>query len=347
MDIKEYVPFDALTTFKTGGAARFLLTVHAESELPLALEFARERSLPLIPIGSGSNMLAPDDGVDAVFVRIALEDIASRVEGEHAILTADAGVIWDALVLRAAEEGWWGIENLSAIPGTVGAAVVQNIGAYGAALSESVVAVDAFDTKTGDMRTLTRDECAFGYRTSVFKKEMDRYIVVRVMLSLSRTPLPKLAYRDLAHAFEGEPAPSLKDVREAVIKIRGGKFPPLADFGTAGSFFLNPILNDDVTRKLKDTYPDMPLFPLPEGGVKIPIAWIFDHALSLKGEREGKAFLWQKQPLVITTDPGATTKDVTLLASRVAKAVFEKTGITITPEVRVLGAENKKSLSQK
>lgn len=339
MDIAEYVPLETLTTFKTGGAARFLLTVHSEAELPLALAFAREKSLPLIPIGDGSNILAADAGLEAVLVRLLLEGIESRIEGGRAILTAEAGVSWDALVAHAVERGWWGIENLSAIPGTVGAAAVQNIGAYGAALSESVVSVDVFDTKRDEMRTLPSEECAFGYRTSIFKKETDRYIVVRVTLSLSTVPFPKLAYRDLAREFKDVPAPSLAAVREAVMRIREGKFPPLSEFGTAGSFFLNPILEGGVTAELMKKYPDIPLFPLPEGGVKIPLAWIFDHALSLKEEKVGKAFLWHKQPLVITADAGATSADVIALASRIARAVFRETGIEITPEVRLLGAE--------
>jgi UDP-N-acetylmuramate dehydrogenase len=153
---------------------------------------------------------------------------------------------------------------------------------------------------------------------------------------LSKIPAPNLSYKDLKRHFEATPqAPALKDIRDAVVSIRKSKFPPLDEFGTAGSFFLNPILRDDVTAELSKRYPDMPLFPLPEGGVKIPIAWIFDHALSLKGARAGKAFLWEKQPLVVTAERGASSDDVLALASSVARAVFEKTGIRITPEVRL------------
>ncbi len=341
MTIEENVPLSTLTTFRTGGSVRFLLTVHTREELGEALLFAKGKGLPLIPIGSGSNMLAPDAGLDAVFLRLAFENIESHVENGQALVTADAGVSWDALVLYAVNNSWWGIENLSAIPGTVGAGVVQNIGAYGSALSECVVSVDAFDTKTASMRTLTVDECMFGYRTSIFKKETDRYIIVQVTLSLSTTPQPNLEYRDIANAFKGVPEPSLLSIRNAVIKIRGGKFPPLEDFGTAGSFFLNPILGEGAIAELSKRYGDMPLFPLPEGGVKVPIAWIFDHALSLKEERAGKAFLWEKQPLVLTASVGATSDDVIELASRIAYEVFEKTGIQIIPEVRLFGAEKK------
>lgn len=341
MDIKEHVSARVLTTFKTGGPLRFVLTLSDEHELPEALAFAKEKSLPLIPIGSGSNMLIPEEGVEAVFVRLDFNAMSSIVKGDSVLLVADAGVIWDEMVSHSVVNGWWGIENLSAIPGTVGAAVVQNIGAYGSAFSECVFSVEVFDTHTGEKKTLTREECSFGYRSSIFKKEVDRYIVVRVTLALSLSEQSNLTYRDLARTFEHTSNPTLAEVRNAVISIRAGKFPPLNLFGTAGSFFLNPILENSVTETLAKRYPAMPLFPLPEGGVKIPLAWILDRVLSLKGMRSGKAFLWEQQPLVITAESGASSDDVVALAHDVAKKVFDTTGITITPEVRMFGAEKK------
>ncbi len=341
MDIRENVPLSLLTTFRTGGPLRFLLTIESTEEISAAVDFASKQGLPLIVLGHGSNMLAPDSGLQAVFLRLEMQTITSVINDTGVMLSAEAGVTWDTLVASAVENGWWGLENLSAIPGTVGAAVVQNIGAYGAAISERVVSVDVFDTKSRNIRTLTANECQFGYRTSVFKKEIDRYIIIRVALLLSSVPVPNLTYRDLSRAFKGMTEPSLTSIREAVKKIRQDKFPSLSDFGTAGSFFLNPILTEGVTEELSKRYPDMPLFPLPEGGVKIPLAWIFDRALSLKHERSGKAFLWEKQALVLTAEAGATSDDVIALASRIAHAVFDKTGIRITPEVRLFGGENK------
>lgn len=342
MEILENVPLSTLTTFHTGGPARFLVVVKSEVEIPQAIEFAKTKGLPLIPIGAGSNMLVPDSGVDAVFLNIAMHDVSFVANGTDMICIAEAGVSWDSLVEQSVERGLWGLENLSSIPGTVGAGVVQNIGAYGSALSERVTAVDVYDTKQGKMQTLTPPECEFGYRTSIFKKEVDRYIVVRVTFTLTTNASPNLSYRDLKNYFaNAQSAPSIHEVREAVIEIRKGKFPPLDVFGTAGSFFLNPIVDDEKTRELSKMYPLMPLFPLPEGGVKLPLAWIFDHALSLKKLRVGKAFLWEKQALVITVERNSTSEDVVLLASEVARLVFEKTGIQITPEVRLFGAEKK------
>ena len=341
MDISENVPLSNLTTFRTGGPARFLLIVDT-SEIREAVAFAKEKGLPLISIGSGSNMLAPESGSNAIFLRIANNTIDERKKGDSILLTADAGVLWDDLVLYATHHGWWGIENLSAIPGTVGAAAVQNIGAYGAALSEHLVSVDAYDTKEETIKTISKSECAFGYRTSIFKKEADRYIILKVTLSLSKTSAPNISYRDLAKSFADNQTPSLSQVRNAVMAIRKGKFPPLSEFGTAGSFFLNPIVGAREQQELSKRFPDMPFFPLPEGGVKLPLAWILDRALSLKGERRGNAFLWEQQPLVIATTDGASTADVTALADSVAHAVFQKTGITIQPEVRFLGAHEGK-----
>lgn len=341
MTTEENIPLSTLTTFRTGGVARFFLTIDAAEEIPHAIAFAKMKGLSLIPIGTGSNMLVPDEGVEAVFVRVAMKDIEAHPDGDRVLVKADAGVSWDALVEEAVQKGWWGIENLSAIPGTVGAAVVQNIGAYGAAVSETVVSVETYDTKEGTEKVFSNSECAFGYRTSIFKKEVDRYIVLRVTFSLSKISAPNISYRDLKNHFSGDEAPSLQDVRDAVVAIRKGKFPPLDTYGTAGSFFLNPIVSPSEQEALSKEFPSMPFFPLPEGGVKLPLAWILDRALSLKGARIGKAFLWEAQALVITAETGASSADVVLLARDVARAVFEKTGITITPEVRLFGAEQR------
>lgn len=336
MKIEENVPLSYLTTFKTGGPARFLLSLDTAKEIRDAVLFAEKEKLPLIPLGAGSNMLAPDAGVSAVFVRLTAQGISIEQKDDQVFVTADAGVVWDALVLLAVSEGWWGIENLSAIPGTVGAAVVQNIGAYGAALSDTLERVTAYDTYAKETTYFEKDLCGFGYRTSIFKKELDRYVITQVTFRLSKTPKPNLSYRDLALRFRESAPPSLLKIREAVGEIRQGKFPPLSEYGTAGSFFLNPIVTEAEAVGIKERYPGMPLFSLPEGGIKVPLAWILDRALNIKGRRMGKAFLWEKQPLVIASELGAADADITELARSVTDDVFKKTGIKIIPEVRVL-----------
>ena len=338
MHIEENVLLSTVTTFRTGGPARFLLSLDSANEVAEAHAFAEVHALPLIPLGGGSNMLAPDSGVDAVFVRLRANEITKTESADTFTYTADAGASWDALSARAAEDGAWGIENLSAIPGTVGAAAVQNIGAYGAAFSDVVERVNAYDTKTKRLVTLAPEECRFGYRTSIFKEERDRYIITRVALALSKTPQPNLSYKDVAKRFANAPTPTLSEVRDAIIAIRTAKFPPLATYGTAGSFFLNPTVSEGDVPALRARYPEVPLFDLPEGGVKVPLAWFLDRVLSVKGMREGKAFLWDAQPLVVAAEEGARAEDVRALAEKVIALVEEKTGITVTPEVRLLPA---------
>jgi UDP-N-acetylmuramate dehydrogenase len=338
MTVEENVSLSRLTTLRVGGSARYLLAELDADEVGEAVQFARERGLPLIPLGAGSNVLAPDEGIDAVFVRFGSHAIRHLESvGDSVTVSVDAGCLWDAFVERAVQEGWWGIENLTSIPGTVGAAVVQNIGAYGAALEETVLSVEAFDTKTGARVSLSNSECSFGYRTSVFKAERDRYLITAVTFRLGAIATPRLSYKDVsAHFASSGEEPTLLNIRRIVARIREGKFPPLAEYGTAGSFFLNPVVSADDASAIQSRFPGMPLFPMPEGGVKVPLAWILDRALALKGLRVGGAFLWEAQPLVIAADAGARSSDVIALADMVREKVKTQTGIVIFPEVRIL-----------
>ena len=343
MHIQENVSLSALTTFRTGGPARFLLTIGSRDEVPEAVRFAEEKKLPLIALGRGSNMLPPDEGLNAVLIRYLPSRIASEVKDGVAHVTAEAGCVWDELVAHAVKNGWWGIENLSAIPGTVGAAVVQNIGAYGAVLGDTLVSVEAYDTVRHEFVNIPREECELGYRTSVFKKDADRYVIVSASFALPTQGEPNLSYRDLTVYFEKKPVEhSLENVRAAIVEIRAAKFPSLTEFGTAGSFFLNPVFTESAVQTIRAKYPDMPVYPLPEGGVKVPLAWIFDQILNAKGRRIGGAFIWHKQPLVIASEADAATKDVVALAETIVRDFERETGIRISPEVRLFGDEKKR-----
>lgn len=339
MQISENVPLSTLSTFRTGGPARFLLLIESREELPDARAFAREKNLPVIPWGKGSNMLPPDSGLDAVVVQYA----PSAITDEDETLSAEGGCVWDELVAHAVSRGLWGLENLSAIPGTVGAAVVQNIGAYGAALSDTLSRVEAYDFETGEFSEFSNADCAFGYRMSVFKQNADRYLITNVAFRLSKNGAPNLSYRDLTLYFEKQPvSQTLSNVRRAVVEIRESKFPPLNEYGTAGSFFLNPVFTPESVKKITDKYPEMPTYVLPEGGVKVPLAWIFDQILKAKGRKEGEAFVWHKQPLVIAANAGATSADVATLARGIVHDFLAETGIKISPEVRLFDEEKKK-----
>jgi len=334
------VPLAPRTTLGVGGPARFFCEAHTVQEVAEADVYARAHDLPLSVLGAGSNILVPDAGVNGCVLAVAMGAHTLRQSGSHVILSAEAGARWDVVVDAAVAQGAWGIENLTDIPGTVGGAVVQNIGAYGAVLADTFIQADAYDLQDGVMRTFTRDACAFGYRTSVFKRERGRFIVVRASFALARDAQPNLSYRDLAEQFAGRAAPSLMQVRDAIRTIRANKLPDRTHFGTAGSFFLNPVLGEAPARALTARFPGMPLFPLPEGGVKVPVAWLLDYrhgVMDVRGLRHGGASLWPQQPLVIVTEPGATARDVDTLATEVANRVHTATGIAIEREVEWFG----------
>jgi UDP-N-acetylmuramate dehydrogenase len=331
MIVEENVPSSALTTFKVGGISRFVVTAESETDVSAAVDFAAQRMLPLIPLGGGSNVLMPDGVLEAVLLKY----LPHGIEIQNEMLTAEAGASWDEVVRTAVEAGLWGIENLSAVPGTMGGAVVQNIGAYGAVLSDTLTSVTAYDTSTKAVVEITREECALGYRTSIFKTERDRYVILSARLALTRIPTPRTKYKDLAQRFTGT-VPTLLEIRTAVIDIRATKFPNLAEYGTAGSFFLNPVLSADSARALQKEFPEMPVFVLPEGGIKIPLGWFFEHVLKLKGVQEGKVEAWRAQALVLVAHAGATSSDVKNFSANIILRAQKEIALAIQPEVRIL-----------
>jgi len=331
MQIEEQVPLAPLTTFHIGGPAKFFVRVKTVEEIQESLDYARDKKLRVQVLGGGSNVLFSDAGFDGLVKKIELRDVVKDAD----TYVAAAGESWDALVERAVRDGLWGLENLSGIPGSVGGAVVQNIGAYGAALSQTLVWAEAYDSATSALVHLTADQCSFGYRDSVFKHS-ERLVVVRAAFTLSPSPAPNLEYRDLAERFKAED-PSLQAIRTAVLDIRAHKFPDLAKEGTAGSFFLNPMVPRAQARALKERYPDMPLFDMPETpDVKVPLGWLLDHVLNLRGTAVGGARVFERQALVIAATRGATARDVNALAQMIRQGVRRTIGIDIHEEVKIL-----------
>ncbi len=329
MIVSESVPLSSLTTFKIGGAARFVIGCATDQDALDAIAFAKGKGLPWQLLGQGSNVLAADEGYEGVIIRLVSEHMALVPEG----IIADAGVSWDALVHEAATHSLWGIENLAGIPGTVGAAPVQNIGAYGSELKDTFLWAEVLDPATGAIERMDAAACAFGYRDSCFKREPGR-IILRVAFALSAAGTPNLSYKDLARLIDaGEVLDTPRAVGSAVRRIRSGKFPDLAHWGTAGSFFKNPVIADETYAALKETYPELPGFAAP-GGTKIALAWILDHALSLRDFRMGRVRLFEKQPLVIVADPGASAHEVVALAEEVVARVKHATNIAPEWEVR-------------
>lgn len=334
MIVREQVALSSLTSFKLGGPARYVLECANDDDIREALAFAKERAIPWRVFGEGSNMLAADKGYAGAVIRIRTSAFSIDDEGDAATVVADAGLAWDALVKETCARGLWGLENLAGIPGTVGAAPVQNIGAYGAELADTLLWVDAMNPEDGQVARLSKSECELGYRDSRFKRE--RLIILRAAFTLSRTPAPKLSYKDLAKLVtDGAVLDTPEKIAQAVREIRSKKFPDLREWGTAGSFFKNPIVSKEAYDGLALRYPGMPGFPT-VGGIKVPLAWILDKVLSLKGFSASHVHLFEAQPLVIVADKGATASDVEAIAEEVAGRVKEATGIELEWEVRKL-----------
>ena len=337
MRIEEYVSLASLTTFHIGGEARFFIEAHTEKDIEAAIVHAREHSLPLYPLGGGSNVLVPDAGVEGVVLKIALGDIVFEDESTDTLLIVGAGARWEDVVDAAAARGLFGIENLAGIPGTIGGAAVQNIGAYGAEFADTFAYVDVIDSATGGARRVERAEAAFAYRTSFFKAHRE-LIIMRVALRLVKSAMPNVAYPDLVRVqAAGAPLATPSEIACAIRAIRAAKFPQQSEEGTAGSFFKNPVISRERADELAKRFPEVPQFVQKDGAVKIPLAWLLDHALALKGFAKGAVRLYEKQPLVIVARAGARAEEVDAFARDVAERVFAATGITIEREVETFG----------
>ncbi|MFZ1075021.1 MAG: UDP-N-acetylmuramate dehydrogenase [Minisyncoccia bacterium] len=339
MTIGENVPLAPLTTFGVGGVARFFAEARTEKDIMKAVAFAAQHGLSLFALGNGSNVLVPDNGIEGLVLKISLRDSVAEESNGVVHLRAGAGTSWDAVVDKACARDAFGIENLAGIPGTLGGAAVQNIGAYGVDLSAVFEYADGIDASTNSPRRISLEEAAFGYRTSYFKRHPD-FIIATVALRLKKHGAVQIAYADLARAqAEGVPLTTPREVADAVRAIRAVKFPHSENEGTAGSFFKNPVVFREQAEALTAKFPGLPTFPQKNGDVKLSLAWILDHALSLKGYSFGPVRLFEKQPLVIVAKRGATAADVDAFAADVANRVFSATGIAIEREVETFGAQ--------
>ena len=334
--VEENISLAPFTTFRIGGPARFFVRVQSLDDIREAVAFARIQSLPLYVLGGGSNTLFHDDGFNGVVIKIELSGIEECViDNDHTLAIAAAGEDWDAFVAYTVARGLWGVENLSGIPGVVGASPVQNIGAYGAEVSDTIAWVEVLDVRDDVVRTMTREECMFGYRMSEFKKDAGRYVVLRVAFMLAHNAAPRVSYQDVAAVFGHNMSPMLSEVRAAILSIRASKFPDLSHEGTAGSFFLNPIITSADAERIAQMLPGIPHFPQKDGRVKLSLAYILDHGLNMKGVSVRRARLFEKQPLVLVAQCGASSHDVCELASLVQVRVRDVYGIDVAHEVQI------------
>jgi len=328
-------------TLGVGGPARFFVEARDEAAVLEALDWARARRLPIRVLGGGSNLVVADEGIDGLVVKIALRGLDTREAHGVVELTAAAGEPWDELVGLCVDHGWAGFECLSGIPGLVGATPMQNVGAYGQEVSETVILVRALDTCTGRIMTFENRECRFSYRDSMFRSdEPGRYVILSVAYRLRPRGSPTVRYADVDKdlAARGIAKPSLTDVRASVIAIRRSKsmvLDPLdANGRSCGSFFTNPIIPGAELSAVESRAGDraMPRWPLPGGRVKLSAAWLIERAGYTRGRAEGPVGLSTNHALAIVAHDGARAGDVVAFARRVQTAVVDRFGVRLTPE---------------
>lgn len=331
MKIRKNIKLAKYTTFHVGGPAEFFAEVKNVDELKEAVSFARKNKLKIFVLGGGSNVLISDKGIDGLVLKINIKEV--RISGTD--IYAGAGEEWDKVVARAVSRGLGGIENLSLIPGTVGGAVYQNIGAYGAEIKDVLEFVDVFDVKLGEVFKLSTQECQFEYRTSVFQKpEGGNYIILGASLKLSRNPTPNTKYPDLIKYFEGN-KPLVKEIRNAVIKIRRSKLVyPSRNTGTVGSFFKNPITSISNFQFLISKYPDLKGRET-KGQIKLSAGQLIELA-GCKGRKIKNVGVSEKHALVLVSYPGAKSENILKLAELIQKAVKTKFGVQLEPEVKIM-----------
>ncbi len=323
-------------TFGVEATAAAFVEVASVDELRAAL---RQATRPVLVLGGGSNILFTQDWPGTV-VRNRIRGIEVVRRFPHRLwVRAGGGEVWHDLVLWAVRQGLGGIENLSLIPGSVGAAPVQNIGAYGVELKDVFVSLEAVELATGHLRRFTRRECRFGYRDSIFKQhEKGRWCITAVTLSLT-TDRHRLntSYGDVARtlASMGVAHPTPADISEAVVRIRQTKLPDPAIIGNCGSFFKNPEVGPEVWENIRQQYPNAPHYPLPNGHIKVPAGWLIEQC-GWKGRRVGNVGCYEKQSLVLVNHGGATGQEAYALAQAIAHSVAERFGIALEPEVNVL-----------
>lgn len=333
----ENVSLSSHTTMRIGGSARYFISVHTEDEMCEAVRFAHKNKLPFFVLGGGSNIIFPDSGFLGVVIKIEIPGIVFEEHGRKIFAHGGGGVSWDALVAESVKHNLWGIENLSAIPGTVGASAVQNIGAYGVEVKDTIEWVRAYDIQRDIFVTLSRDECAFAYRTSIFKKSAGKKLVVmKVVFCLSKNGIPNLRYGDIAKYFldQSPETISVLEMRGAIIKIRGQKLPNPQTLPNAGSFFKNPVISKDQYLKVQNAFPGIKGHEY-LGKVKISAAWLIEMC-GWKGVRYKDAGITQKHALVIANYGNASAHDIVHLSECITRDVFERTGIVLEREVIII-----------
>lgn len=321
----------------TEATARYFCEIKNEENLFELFTTPQWRNQPHIILGGGSNMLIVEN-LDCLVVHIHARgyEIITQTD-ESVIIKVAAGEPWHPFVMDMVERGYWGIENLALIPGTVGATPVQNIGAYGVEAKDTIESVEVVDLDTYEKLTLTNSQCKFAYRDSIFKHFPNKYLVTSVIFRLLKKPYPQLSYGAIQQLLNdsGNESPNSKDIANIVMKIRRSKLPEVGEIGMAGSFFKNPVVLKSHAERLQKDYPDMVMFPFNENEVKISAGWLIEH-LGYKGIQEGRVGTYQKHALVVVNYGDASGGEVWDFAQKIINHVKQIFDITLEPEVLII-----------
>lgn len=339
MKIEKNYPLQNLNTFGLEVYAKYFISL---STLDDAIHFFRNhayRNEQTLILGSGSNILFTTEKFNGLVVKNEIPGIHVVREDEHHFwVKAGGGVVWHDLVESCLKANFGGIENLSLIPGTVGAAPIQNIGAYGVEIKDVFEALEAVEMATGEKKYFHHKDCHFGYRDSVFKHELSgKYFITNIVLKLRKEPVLNTGYGNVREELEklNKTNPTIRDVSDVIIKIRTSKLPDPAVKGNAGSFFKNPVIPEKKMENLRMKFPQMPQFAQSDGNVKIPAAWLIEQC-GLKGHRYNGAVVHHQQPLVLVNENNARGTDLLRLAAIVQEQVRQKFDIDLEPEVRIV-----------
>ena len=336
MNIKENISLLSYNTFCIDAKADYFIEYSSVEELQTALKSEIVKSNRLLHIGGGSNLLFMKD-FKGVILHSAINFIKKVSEdADTVILEAGAVVNWDDFVAYTVEKGWGGVENLSLIPGEVGASAVQNIGAYGVEVQDVILKVNAVEIETGEPKTFSVEDCQYGYRESIFKKELKgKYIITSVLFKLQKQPEYKLNYQHLEDEVLKNGDINLQNIRQTIIAVRESKLPDPKIFGNAGSFFMNPVISKAHFNELLAQYPQMPHYFVSETEEKVPAGWLIDQC-GWKGKQIGNAGVHDKQALVLVNKGGATGAEIVYLAEQIQASVKSRFGIELRAEVNYI-----------
>lgn len=337
IEIKEKFDISKLNTFGVKAVARFFVEINSEDDIQELFKKEIFKNNERLFLGGGSNILFTKD-FDGIVILNSLKGIEIIKEDEDFVeIRAMGGEMWNDLVIFSVDKGYWGIENLTLIPGTVGASPIQNIGAYGTEIKDVIVTVEGYEINTGDKKVFTNQECNFGYRDSIFKNSLKgRYFISAITMRLFKKRKEDSEYKALVRYLEENKivVNSSKDISQAVANIRKSKLPDPKIIGNAGSFFKNVFVSEEKLKELLLKYPEMPFFQ-EEDSFKIPSAWLIEQC-GFKGKREGNVGMHEKQALVLVNHGRASGEEIKSFAEKIQKAVLQKFDLVISPEVNLI-----------